>query len=60
MRRQGLTALAPSKALKTAPASAAGATARNAGGLASAQDAPERGTQADPSIGAAIVPGGGC
>jgi hypothetical protein len=42
-RRQGLTGLAPTKALKTVSASAAGAAARHAGWLASSQDAPERG-----------------
>jgi hypothetical protein len=67
-RRQGLTGLAPTKALKTVPASAVGATAHHAGWLASAQDAPERGaqaaraamgqaSQADPSVGAVVVPG---
>jgi hypothetical protein len=45
-RRHGLTGLAPTKALKTVPSSAAGAAARHAGLLASAQDAPERGAQA--------------
>jgi hypothetical protein len=60
--------MAPRKALKTEPASAAGAAARQAGWLASAQGALERGaqaarlamgqdSQADPSVGAAIVPG---
>jgi hypothetical protein len=63
-----LAGLAPTKALKTEPASAAGAAARHAGWLASAQGALERGaqaarlamgqaSQADPSVGAAIVPG---
>jgi hypothetical protein len=63
-----LAGLAPKKALKTVPASAAGAAARHAGWLASAQDALERGSQAarvamkqasqaDPSVGAAIVSG---
>jgi hypothetical protein len=67
-RRQGSAGLAPQKALKTVPASAAGAAARRAGWLASAQDALERGgqaarvamgqaSQAEPSIGAAIMPG---
>jgi hypothetical protein len=67
-RRQGSAGLAPQKALKTVPASVASAAARHAGWLASAQDALERGaqaarvamgqaSQADPSIGAAIVPG---
>jgi hypothetical protein len=67
-RRQGLAGLAPRKALKTEPASAAGATAHQAGLLASAQGTLERGaqaarlamgqaSQADPSIRAAIVPG---
>jgi hypothetical protein len=66
-RRQGSAGLAPRKALKTVPASAASAAARHAGWLASAQDTLERGaqaarvalgqaSQADPSIGAAIVP----
>jgi hypothetical protein len=63
-----LAGLAPRKALKTESASAAGATARQAGWLASEQGALERGaqavrlamgqaSQADPSVGAAIVPG---
>jgi hypothetical protein len=67
-RRQGSTSLAPRKALKTEPASAAGVAARQAGWLASAQGALERGarvarlamgqaSQSDPSVGAAIVPG---
>jgi hypothetical protein len=67
-RRQGLVGLAPRKALKMEPASAAGAAACQAGWLASAQGALERGaqaarlamgkdSQADPSVGAAIVPG---
>jgi hypothetical protein len=67
-RRQGSAGLAPRKALKTVPASAASAAARHAGWLASAQDALERGvqatrvamgqaSQADPIIRAAIVPG---
>jgi hypothetical protein len=67
-RRQGSTGLVPRKALKTEPASADGAAARQAGWLASAQGALERGaraarlamgqaSQVDPSIGAAIVPG---
>jgi hypothetical protein len=67
-RRQGLTSLTPTKALKTVPTSTAGAAARNAGWMASTQDAPERGaqatraamgqaSQADPSIGVAVVPG---
>jgi hypothetical protein len=67
-RRQGLAGLAPRKALKTEPASATGAAARHAGWLASAQGALERGaqaarlamgqaSQADPSVGVAIVPG---
>jgi hypothetical protein len=66
-RRQGSTGLAPRKALKTGLASAAGAAAHQAGWLASAQSALERGAQAarvamgqvpraDPSVGAAIVP----
>jgi hypothetical protein len=67
-RRQGSTGLAPTKALKTGTASAAGAAARHAGWLASAQGALRRGaqaarvamgqaSQADPPVGAAIVPG---
>jgi hypothetical protein len=67
-RRQGLTGLALTKALKTVPASTAGAAERHAGWLASAQDAPERGgqaaraamgqaSQADPSVGTVVVPG---
>jgi hypothetical protein len=67
-RRQGSAGLAPKKALKTGLASAAGAAARHAGWLASAQGALERGaqaarvamgqaSQADPSVGAAIMPG---
>jgi hypothetical protein len=59
--------LAPTKALKTGPASSAGASARHAGWLASAQGALRRGaqearaamgqaSQVDPSVGAAIVP----
>jgi hypothetical protein len=63
-----LAGLAPRKALKTEPASAAGVAACQAGWLASAQGALERGaqaarlamgqdSQADPSVGAAIVPG---
>jgi hypothetical protein len=67
-RRQGLAGLAPRKALKTEPASAAGVAARQAGWRASAQGALKRGAQAarlamgqdsqdDPSIGAAIVLG---
>jgi hypothetical protein len=66
-QRQGLAGLAPRKALKTEPASAAGVAARHAGWLASAQGALERGaqaarlamgqaSQADPSVGAAIMP----
>jgi hypothetical protein len=63
-----LAGLAPRKALKTEPASAAGAAARHAGWLASAQGALEWGggqaarlamgqaSQADPSVGAAIMP----
>jgi hypothetical protein len=68
-RRQGLTGLTATKALKTVPASAAGAAARHAGWVASAQDALERGpqaaraamelaSQADPFVGAVVVPGG--
>jgi hypothetical protein len=67
-RRQGLTGLAPTKALKTVPASVASAAARHAGWPASAQDALERGaqaaraameqaSQADPSVGAVVMPG---
>jgi hypothetical protein len=67
-RRQGPTGLAPTKALKTVPASAAGAATRHVGWLVSAQDALERGaqatraamgqaSQADPSVGAVVVPG---
>jgi hypothetical protein len=67
-RMHGLAGLAPTKALKTKPASAAGAAARHAGWLASAQGALQRGAQAarvamgqaspaDPPVGAAIVPG---
>jgi hypothetical protein len=63
-----LAGLAPKKALKTESASAAGAAVRHAGWLTSAQGALERGahaarlamgqaSQADPSVGAAIVPG---
>jgi hypothetical protein len=65
--RQSLTGLAPRKALKTGLASAAGVATHHAGWLASAQSALERGAQAarvatgqvpqaDPSVGAAIVP----
>eukprot|EP00267_Zea_mays_P032657 XP_008666228.2 caM kinase-like vesicle-associated protein [Zea mays] len=67
-RRQGPAGLAATKALKTGPASAAGAAARHAGWLASAQGALRWGaqaarvamgqaSQADPPIGAAIMPG---
>eukprot|EP00267_Zea_mays_P031539 XP_008663845.1 spidroin-2-like [Zea mays] len=67
-QRQGPAGLAPTKALKTGPTSAAGAAARHAGWLASAQGALRRGaqaarvamghaSQADPPVGAAIVPG---
>jgi hypothetical protein len=63
-----LAGLAPRKALKTDSDSAAGAAARQASWLASAQGALERGaqaarlamgqaSQADPSVRAAIVPG---
>jgi hypothetical protein len=63
-----LAGLAPTKALKMGPASAAGATAHHAGWLASAQGALRRGalaaraamgqaSQADPPVGAAITPG---
>jgi hypothetical protein len=44
-RRHGLAGLAPRKALKTEPTSAAGAAARHASWLASAQGALERGAQ---------------
>jgi hypothetical protein len=67
-RKQGLAGLAPTKALKTKPASAAGAAARHAGWLASAQGALQRGaqaarvamgqaSQANPHVGAAVTPG---
>jgi hypothetical protein len=67
-RRQGSAGLAPTKALKTRPTSAAGAAARHAGWLASAQGALRRGAQAaqavmgqasrvDPPVGAAITLG---
>jgi hypothetical protein len=67
-RRHGSAGLAPRKALKTATASAASAAPCHVGWLASAQDALKRGAQAarvamgqspqaDPSVGAAIVPG---
>jgi hypothetical protein len=67
-RRQSLAGLAPMKALKTKPASAAGAAARHAGWLASAQGALQRGAQAarvamgqaspaNPPVGATIMPG---
>jgi hypothetical protein len=66
-RRQSSTGLAPKKALKTGLASTAGAVAHQAGWLASAQSALERGAQAarvamgqvpqaDSSVRAAIVP----
>jgi hypothetical protein len=66
--RQGSAGLAPRKALKTMLASAASVAPCHAGWLASAQDALKRGAQAarvamgqapqaDPSVGAAIVPG---
>jgi hypothetical protein len=66
-RRHGSSGLAPRKALKTAPASAAGAAPDLGGRLASAQGAPEQGVQsaqisvgrapeADSSVKAAIVP----
>jgi hypothetical protein len=45
-RRHGSTGLAPRKAFKTAPASAAGAAPDLGGRLASAQGAPEQGVQA--------------
>jgi hypothetical protein len=64
-RRHGSTGLAPRKALKTAPASAAGAAPGLAGRLVSTQGAPKQGAQAaqvavgrapeaDPSIEAAV------
>jgi hypothetical protein len=67
-RRHGSAGLAPWKALKTVPASTAGAAPGHAGRLASTQDATKRGAQAarvavgrapqaDPSVEAAIVPG---
>jgi hypothetical protein len=66
-RRHGSTGLAPRKALKTAPASAAGAAPGLASRLASTQGALEQGAQAtqvavgrapeaDPFIEAAVVP----
>jgi hypothetical protein len=66
-RRHGSTGMAPRKALKTAPASAAGAAPGLSGRLASAQGAPEQGVQAaqvavgrapkaDPSVKAAVKP----
>jgi hypothetical protein len=66
-RRHGSTGLAPRKALKTVPASAAGAVPGLAGWLASTQGAPKQGAQAaqvvvgrapeaDPSVEAAVVP----
>jgi hypothetical protein len=65
--RQGSTGLATRKALKTGLASAAGVAAHHAGWLASAQSTLEQGAQAarvamgqvpqaNPSVGAAIVP----
>jgi hypothetical protein len=65
-RRHGSTGLAPRKVLKTAPASAAGASPGLAGRLASTQDAPMQGAwaaqvavgralEADPSVEAAVV-----
>jgi hypothetical protein len=65
--RQGLAGLVPTKALKIGPTSAAGATVRHAGWLASAQGALRQGaqaarvamgqaSQADPPVGAAIMP----
>jgi hypothetical protein len=67
-RRHGSAGLAPRKALKTVPTSAASAAPCHAGWLASAQDAPKRGAQAarvamgrapqaDPSIEAVVVSG---
>jgi hypothetical protein len=66
-RRQGPAGLAPTKALKMGPASAAGDAARHAGWLASAQGALQRGaqaarvsmgqdSQADPPVGAVRAP----
>jgi hypothetical protein len=66
-RRHGSTGLAPRKALKTAPASAASAAPGLAGQLAFLQDAPKRGAQAtqvavgrapeaDSSVEAVVVP----
>jgi hypothetical protein len=66
-QRHGSTGLAPRKALKTAPASAAGAALGLGGRLASTQGAPEQGVQAaqvamgrapeaDPSVEAAVEP----
>jgi hypothetical protein len=66
-RRHGSTGLAPRNVLKTAPASAAGASPGLARRLASTQDAPKQGAQAaqvavgrapeaDPSVEAAVVP----
>jgi hypothetical protein len=49
-RRHGSTGLAPRKALKTAPASAASAAPGLAGQLAFSQDAPKRGAQAAPVV----------
>jgi hypothetical protein len=68
-RRHGSTGLAPRKALKTAPASAAGAAPGLTGRLASTQGALKQGAQAtqvavgrvpkaDPSVEAAVVPRG--
>jgi hypothetical protein len=65
-RRHGSTGLAPWKALKTAPASAAGAALGLAGQLVSTQGAPKQGAQAaqvavgrapeaDPSVEAVVV-----
>jgi hypothetical protein len=67
-RRHGSTGLAPRKALKTAPASAAGAASGLGGRLASAQGVPDqevqsarvavgRAPEADSSVEAAVVPG---
>jgi hypothetical protein len=67
--RHGSTGLAPRKVLKTAPASAAGASPGLAGRLASTQDALMQGAQvaqvavgrapeADPSVEATVVPRG--
>jgi hypothetical protein len=56
-RRHGSTGLAPRKVLKTASASAVSAALGHTGQLASSQDAPKWGAQADPSAEAAVVSG---